>query len=1296
MRLVRLSVERFQCIEAATLELGPGLNVLYGPNDLGKSSLAWAIRAVLLLQHNSAAHTRFVSWYGGGEPKVVLTLQDDDDRYWRIAKTFGGGTGGRSTLESSKNGQTYSAEASGRQVDDRLRGLLRWGVHRPGGRGTPHGMPASFMTQVLLAEQDDVRKILFDSSLAKDEDESGRLRLGEALGALAQDPLFKKVLDEAQAQTDLAFTPTGKRKRGAGSPFVEIAKKLEELQQQRDALAEKLRETDLAEAKIVELNTRREAHELQAEDARVNLAELKTRLGVKQQRDALAAQIAQHHQRISSVASQQEQLSSKTTEHRRLDARLIELAAQIETSTAAVAAAETLAERLRRELDELSTGKTPADGTIDQLNEREKTAVETEHETKRAVENADSALRRATTIARGVRDAATAHTKAAELVRGADERCAAATSKEELARTALEAAKQRLRDATSGDKARARELSRQQLQNQSLQLAAQRSEIERTLERTTSIESLSTQLDSLRLETTQLSELTSKSREVAAQEQAAVDRIEQELSIARQLEKYGRLHEATAAVRLAEAAGKEADREQARAAALHSEAVALRAKVPPDLATAATIETLRRLHHHLEVAQARLGAVSVTLRPKRELTVQIAQDGLIVARRSVTEPVSVSGEREVSLAIEDIAEIEITGGDATTRADVARLKEQWHREGTAALQSAKVETLAQLVALRAEADRALAEADTRERDARAAEDLAARQRPSNLGQLEQARSEIEAELAGHDLVELRRRFESLGTSWSQALKRLVDDGQRQHRDQRTQLDQRLALVARAEAQLEAHGRDVANKARELDDQTASLTEPWTETAARCRNELARLDGERAGVDGALAELSGTGSGEESAARTAVESAEREVNDAQKERERGAIEAQRARDQLIAARTQLDAARSEAREHDACGAWTATLLDELPQLSTSSWQDALTTATEARERCQRDLVDVRAQVADVTRKRSAAIGTARTQATEAQQALASTRQHVDQLREQERADRGRATALQSEIAELRVQLAGADIDRARAAVAELQRQLEALPDAGRIESSDVERQTELAERLAKQLRDVEDELQKSRGALEHVGGAIVREQIRELDQALQQHRERQRGLELEYDAWQLLVETLRAAESGQTQHLGRHLAAPVSRRFQQLTGGRYGGLELSAQLEAEGLHVAGEIREISALSAGTQDQLATLLRLCIAEQLKSTIVLDDHLSQSDPERIAWFNDALRSAAPQLQIILVTCRPDEVLSAGERPAEGEAFRVSAAGLTRAIDLGRVIRRFAASVPVNSSPSLAGVRS
>ncbi len=189
MRLEHLSVQCFQCIESAELDFGPGLNVLYGPNDLGKSSLAWAIRAVLLLQHSSSVHERFVSWYGEGDPRVALTFADDDDRLWRVTKTFGGGSTGRSLLETSRDGRTFTTDASGRQVDDKLRTMLGWGVQKPGGQG-PRGLPESFLTQVLLAEQDNVRKVLFDASLANDPDEAGRLRLVEALGALAQDPLF--------------------------------------------------------------------------------------------------------------------------------------------------------------------------------------------------------------------------------------------------------------------------------------------------------------------------------------------------------------------------------------------------------------------------------------------------------------------------------------------------------------------------------------------------------------------------------------------------------------------------------------------------------------------------------------------------------------------------------------------------------------------------------------------------------------------------------------------------------------------------------------------------------------------------------------------------------------------------------------------------------------------------------------------------------------------------------------------------------------------------------------------------
>jgi uncharacterized protein YhaN len=86
-----------------------------------------------------------------------------------------------------------------------------------------------------------------------------------------------------------------------------------------------------------------------------------------------------------------------------------------------------------------------------------------------------------------------------------------------------------------------------------------------------------------------------------------------------------------------------------------------------------------------------------------------------------------------------------------------------------------------------------------------------------------------------------------------------------------------------------------------------------------------------------------------------------------------------------------------------------------------------------------------------------------------------------------------------------------------------------------------------------------------------------------------------------------------------------LAGPVGTRFAELTGRRYRELRIDAALKAEGLGVAGATAEartvLKALSVGTRSQLAALVRLTIADQLDSAIVLDDHLVHTDVSRLA---------------------------------------------------------------------------
>src|SRR5713226_554984 len=203
MKLLSLAVRHFRCVRKAKIEFGVGLNVLHGPNDLGKSSLAYAIRAALLLQASSKEHEEFVNWDGNGDPEVELVFESEPQRIWRVRKTFGNNT--QAFLDESRNGTDFHVEARGRDVDGRLSELLRWGLAPPGGKGRPKGMPMTFLSQALLPSQARVAEVL-EQDLSSDSDESGKKRLIEVLQAIAEDPLFKSVLSTVQTRVDEAFS----------------------------------------------------------------------------------------------------------------------------------------------------------------------------------------------------------------------------------------------------------------------------------------------------------------------------------------------------------------------------------------------------------------------------------------------------------------------------------------------------------------------------------------------------------------------------------------------------------------------------------------------------------------------------------------------------------------------------------------------------------------------------------------------------------------------------------------------------------------------------------------------------------------------------------------------------------------------------------------------------------------------------------------------------------------------------------------------------------------------------------
>jgi hypothetical protein len=271
LRLHRLRVFDFGAIRDADIAFGPGLNVLYGPNDLGKSTLADAIRLALLLPHTSTHIEDFVPWTGGRDPVVEMTFETEPQRIWRVRKEFR--KGGTALLEESKNGVDFGDVERARKVDGKLRELLRWGIPEPGGAGGSKGLPTSFLATVLLSTQADVASVL-SASLQGDPSGTGRERIAAALQAVAQDPLFTALLKATQAQRDLAYTDKGAKKTAKGSVFKDAADRLNEKRDEKETLQKLVDDSECVEEQLRDLTTKRGQRQEAVATATARLATL--------------------------------------------------------------------------------------------------------------------------------------------------------------------------------------------------------------------------------------------------------------------------------------------------------------------------------------------------------------------------------------------------------------------------------------------------------------------------------------------------------------------------------------------------------------------------------------------------------------------------------------------------------------------------------------------------------------------------------------------------------------------------------------------------------------------------------------------------------------------------------------------------------------------------------------------------------------------------------------------------------------------------------------------------------------
>lgn len=1084
MRLLSLRMRSFGCVDEASLELGPGVNVLYGPNDLGKSTLAHAIRAALLLPcgHKEAQELR--PWHRDATPEVRLSFSAPDEpgsaappRTWRVHKLFGS-KGGQAELEWSNDGESFSLEQKGPGVDTRLRQLLGWGVADARARGA-RGFPSSFLATVLLGPQAAPSSVL-GRSLEDDPSETGRMRLTEALQALAQDPRFKEVLDQAQRKVDEAFTPLGKPKKGKASPLTPV----------------------------------------------------------RQEIDVLEARLRDEQSRVHDSDGVREQLLRLETE------RAEAIAARDEAEAAL---------RLARTAFEQGQARAQAEA----MEQRARAA----HEHARAVATERRQWEDAVQRHLGLRPAAEA---ALERARQAEQEAA----------LRLVAAEGALRAIEEGGDAQAK-LARQGLETRRLELRAEHERTHAQLRRVEDALRLVARMEELDREREALGQDLAAAEHAAAQAEAGRREADAERRLHDAALRLRRFQQAEARVLAAEAAQAEVERLLAEAAsdeaAIASEEAALAARGLPE---PATLDAWQALAEERRVALARLGVgLSVVVHRSVLPAIEASLDDAPATAVRVGTPLE--ARRRLRLRLGDavstaasespnVVELEIRGGDPEARAAHEALEQRWAQEVAPALVRLGVDELAAARQQLRAAQQQRAALERRRQDIDAKRRLAA------------ARDERAAELPA-----LRRTLEAC----TQALAGLDRDALQERAGQHDE-----ATLERRRAEAEGRIDEAQHRHAQAKSRAASL---------RSQAEARTAEHERLAAE--LAPLRSAGDPEE---------------------ERDALF-----DRIAAIEGEQETVADE--------------LAELEQARTRRRAEALAAVRDAQAEADRTRV-----------------------------ASAQARRELEDRRENLAQAEGR-------LAQLRAQLARIDEAALRTELERAQEQLRTLPVPETLVTAEAldDVQAQLAARQ-QAVRELEAAFDQQRGALKHVGGAIARERAQQTQEALTAAKQRERDLELDYEAWRLLAQTLREAETAEGRHLGEALGEPVHQRFNALTGGRYGALSLGRDLKAEGVEVAGALRELDRFSEGVQDQLATILRLAVAEHLGTALVLDDHLVQTDPTRVAWFRELLLHVGRSAQIIILTCRPEDYLREGERPAPGEAMH-DVEGL-RAVDLTRVIRR------------------
>jgi recombinational DNA repair ATPase RecF len=107
MKIERCEIKRFGKLKNFKAEFAPGLNLVKGPNEAGKTTLVEALGAGLFgdPQDVSREVKEKTSWGSDKKFELVLELEDGGER-WQLSKDFEKGQGSWKSWAPTKNGRS--------------------------------------------------------------------------------------------------------------------------------------------------------------------------------------------------------------------------------------------------------------------------------------------------------------------------------------------------------------------------------------------------------------------------------------------------------------------------------------------------------------------------------------------------------------------------------------------------------------------------------------------------------------------------------------------------------------------------------------------------------------------------------------------------------------------------------------------------------------------------------------------------------------------------------------------------------------------------------------------------------------------------------------------------------------------------------------------------------------------------------------------------------------------------------------------------------------------------------------